>query len=74
MLKKGSDPRIGYRCKLLALFLKKGLSCPTQDKLVESMIGQPERIKEQIAEKLLKIIESSKSEEEMLKRAKEEIK
>lgn len=73
MLKKGYEPGTEYRCKLLRTLSKKGLSFDTQNKLTEYMTGKPIRIKEQIAEKLLKIIESSKSEEEMLRKAKEEL-
>ena len=62
------------RLKLLKYCTKIGLSYDILAPMTRCMRGKPEKEKDQIAEKLLKIIESSKSEEEMLKRAAEELK
>lgn len=73
MLKEGCEPGTEQRCKLLRILSNKRISYSTQIKLTEYMRGKPISIKEQIAEKLLSIIETSESEEEMLKRARTEL-
>lgn len=61
------------RLKLLKTCTKKDLSYDMLAQMTKYMRGKPESIKEQIAEKILTIIETSENEEEMLKRAKAEL-
>ena len=69
MLKK-ENPRSKMRCKLLSKCSEKGLSCRTEADITECMLGKTDEEKEKLAEKLIEIVLTSKTEEEMVERAK----
>lgn len=71
---EGENQEGVQRLKLLKYCTKIGLSYDILAPMTRCMRGKTDKEKDQIAEKLLRIIESSKSEEEMLKRAAEELK
>ena len=68
MLKK-ENPTSMKRHKFLQKSMEMGLSSHTEMELVECMDGKPDSEKEKLAEQLLKIISTSKSEQEMIQRA-----
>lgn len=71
---EGENQEGVQRLKLLKYWTKTGLSYDILLPMIQCMRGKTDKEKDQIAEKLLRIIESSDSEEEMLKRAAEELK
>ena len=69
MLMKKENPTTIQRCKLSKTCLERGVSVPTIARITMPMCDKPETNKELIAEKLLEIVKSSKTEEEMITRA-----
>ena len=68
-MKPGAEPGTEKRCNLLSKFSEMDLSYSTRVTLTESMDGQTESRKEEIAEQLLTIISTSSTEKEMLEKA-----
>ena len=69
MILKNKNPRSAKRCKLMKICRDMDISMPTQLKLVSPMREKSDKEKELIAEKLLKIVESSQTEDEMIAKA-----
>ena len=69
MILKKENPRSVKRCKLMKICRDMDISMPTQLKLVSPMREKSDEEKELIAEKLLKIVESSQTEDEMIAKA-----
>ena len=68
MMKK-ENPRSKMRCELLSKCSEMGLSSHTEAEITECMIDKTEAEKEELAVRLIEIITTSNSEEEMIERA-----
>ena len=68
MLKK-ENPRSKMRCELLSKCSEMGLSSHTEAEITECMLDKTEEEKEELAVRLIEIITTSDSEEEMIERA-----
>lgn len=68
MLKK-ENPRSKMRCELLRKCSEMGLLSHTEAEITECMLDKTEEEKEELAVRLIEIITTSNSEEEMIERA-----
>ena len=59
-----------YRGEMLHLFLEKGFSISTEDELAYLFKGIPEEEKESLAKEIISLIETSKTEQEIITKAK----
>ncbi|MEE1320227.1 MAG: hypothetical protein UHM85_01670 [Acutalibacteraceae bacterium] len=66
---KKENPRSKMRCELLSKFWELGVSSHTKAELTECMDGKTDSEKEKLAVRLMEIITTSNSEEEMIERA-----
>lgn len=71
MIMKKENPAFKKRHKLLRAFSRMDLSYHTRASMVTPMLNKSESEKEEIAEVLMGIIESSTSEEEMIQKTEE---
>ena len=67
---KPENPRSKKRCEFLRKCTELGLSSRAEAEITECMSGKLEEQKELLAEKLLAIITESKTEQEMIDKAK----
>ena len=69
MMLKGAEPRSKKRCDLLRKCSEMAISYRTRAELTECMLGKTDDEKEELAEKLIEIVLTSKTEEEMVERS-----
>ena len=67
---KQENTRSKKRCEFLRMCTELGLSSRAEAEITECMYGKPDEEKELLAEKLLVIITESKTEQEMIDKAK----
>ena len=60
------NPRTKMRCALSTLLMEKGVSIHTQAEITVCMDGKSDEEKEKLAVQLIKIVSTSKTEQEMI--------